>query len=58
MGPQSVRKKSLRDYTDDELYEILQKNETCDLSMLSGICSEVLRRMITKEKNDKEISHI
>jgi hypothetical protein len=58
MDTQSVRKKSLRDYTDDELYEILQKNETCDLSILSGICSEVLRRMITEEKKGKTISHI
>jgi len=42
--------KSLREYTDDELYEILEHNEIIDLCRLSGICSEVLRRQIKQSK--------
>lgn len=37
--------KSLRDYTDDELIAYLDKNMTTDLSKMSGLVSEILRRM-------------
>jgi hypothetical protein len=40
--------KSLRDYTDDELIAFLEKNESMTLSRLSGITSEILRRMNEK----------
>lgn len=40
--------KSLRDYKNSELLEILQKNEVTDLQKLSGICSEILRRINEK----------
>jgi hypothetical protein len=37
--------KPLNDYTDDELIEIIQKNQEIELLLLAGICSEILRRM-------------
>ncbi len=47
--------KMLRDYTDDELYEILKLNHETDLRVLAGISSEVLRRMIEEKRfNVKE----
>jgi len=42
--------KSLKDYTDDELYEFLQHNNCIELTKLAGICSEVLRRQLEKER--------
>lgn len=36
--------KALKDYTDDELYEFIDKNENTDTGVLAGICSEILRR--------------
>ena len=38
--------RSLQDYSDRELMEILERNETQDLRILGGISSEVLRRAI------------
>ena len=40
--------KSLKEYTDQELKEFLDKNEQIDLTDLAGICSEILRRMLNK----------
>ncbi len=40
--------KKLSEYTDDELNEFLNNNQILELSVLAGICSEVLRRMIKK----------
>jgi len=36
---------SLREYTNAELIELLQHNNTLELRCLSGILSEILRRM-------------
>lgn len=44
--------KPLKDYTDDELYGFLQRNESTDTAVLGGICSEILRRMIHKNRNE------
>lgn len=43
-----MRHNDLKDYSDLELYEILQKNISHDLKELAGICSEVLRRMLIR----------
>ncbi len=45
------KRRPLKDYSDEELYLILQDNSNIDLQELSGFCSEVLRRMIEKEKS-------
>lgn len=42
--------KSLKDYTNDELIEIINFNETTSLLRLGGICSEILRRMNESNK--------
>lgn len=42
--------KSLRDYTDEELYQFLDKNEITELTKFAGICSEILRRQIRGDK--------
>lgn len=42
--------KKLKEFTDDELFDILQINDKVQLSHLVGICSEVLRRMLEKER--------
>ena len=44
------RYKSLRDYTDQELIHFLENNTRVEFSRLAGICSEVLRRMIARNK--------
>lgn len=40
-------RKQLKKYTNEELYEILQKNENYEPDALALICSEVLRRYMT-----------
>lgn len=40
--------KSLRDFTNEELIEYLSLNQVTDLRKLSGIMSEILRRMNEK----------
>lgn len=40
--------KSLRDYTDQELIDLLEKNESLMALTLAGICSEILRRQLKK----------
>lgn len=40
--------KSLRDYTNEELISYLDRNESTDLTMMSGLLSEILRRMNEK----------
>lgn len=42
------RYRSLHDYTDEELISYLNNNMTTDLSMMSGLLSEILRRMNEK----------
>lgn len=37
--------KSLKSYTDEELIEALQVNESIEMIRLAGLCSEILRRM-------------
>lgn len=44
MGGNMMRN-TLRDFTNEELLECLEKNQTMELSRLPGICSEILRRM-------------
>ncbi len=48
--------KSLKSFSDDELYEILTKNEVIESSLLAFISSEILRRIIEKEKSKQETS--
>lgn len=36
--------KSLKEYTQIELYKVLDNNESHDALTLAGICSEILRR--------------
>jgi len=38
--------KRIRNYTDDELKKMLEANESLDLRILTGVCSEILRRKI------------
>lgn len=45
-------KKCLNQFTDEELYEILQKNEITSLDVLAAVSSEVLRRMIQRQRNE------
>src|SRR5271166_6107995 len=47
--------KSLKDYTDRELYEVLENNMSTNLNELSGICAEVLRRILKKDLTIKEV---
>lgn len=44
--------KRLDEYTLEELYEFLKGNEKEELSILAGVCSEVLRRQL-KEQLEK-----
>lgn len=44
--------KKLKDFTNDELFDVIQKNESVDTSILGAICSEILRRMLTENKRD------
>ncbi len=37
--------RSLRDFTNEELISCLNNNETTDLSKMTGLLSEILRRM-------------
>ena len=55
-------RKSLREYTYEELEKAIDNNETTELSELIGICSEILRRMINgfyicNEYKNEENSH-
>ena len=38
--------KSLRDYTDKELYKFLDAIGTTETTILTGICAEILRRKL------------
>jgi hypothetical protein len=44
------RYNSLGDYSDDEIFEILQNNDFENYKDLACICSEVLRRILVKER--------
>ena len=44
-------KQSLKDYTDKELIDILNMNESMEGSKLTYFCSEILRRM----NNNKDL---
>lgn len=41
-----LKYKSLRDFTDEVFYSVLDRNLITDLKELAGICSEILRRQI------------
>jgi hypothetical protein len=41
----NIPRKRLRDYTNEELIEIINDNENVDLYTVSGYLSEILRRM-------------
>jgi len=43
--------KSLCDYSNDELYEILCANESIETRKLVGPCCEVLKRIIEQNRN-------
>jgi hypothetical protein len=42
-------RKPLKDYTNEELHNILEDNENIDSTELTYICSEVLRRWMSVE---------
>jgi hypothetical protein len=44
--------KSLKEFTDDELYKVLSDNENISTYTLACICSEVLRRMIEEKRRN------
>lgn len=46
--------KNLRDYTDEELYRFLEKNEDVDTGVLACICSEILRRQLKPAERTTE----
>jgi|GEM_PF-6811770 len=48
-------RKPLRQYTDLELRELLEMNESIELPTLAGICSEVLRRIMPKIEGESSI---
>ena len=41
-----VPNRSLRDYIEKELMDILDHNDSTDLNLLGAFCSEILRRQI------------
>lgn len=43
------KKVPLKDYTNGELIEFLENNESAELSRLGGISSEILRRILNGE---------
>lgn len=43
-------KKSLKEYSNEELYEILNNNESIAVGDLACFCSEVLRRQIQDKR--------
>lgn len=43
--------KALKSYSNQELLEFLEENEATDMNVLSGICSEILRRKIKEDEN-------
>lgn|GEM_PF-5764166 len=45
-----IQKEKLKDFSDEELLECLNKNEELDASFLACICSEVLRRRLNIAK--------
>lgn len=46
-----IEHKALRDYTDNYLKMILDRNEVIDIRILCAICSEVLRRMLNEKES-------
>ena len=46
--------RSLKSFSDQELYDILRDNESVVVRYLSWISSEVLFRMIKKQREDHE----
>jgi hypothetical protein len=54
-----MMKKSLKGYTNTELFETLKHNETLTALELSGFCSEILRRQIyLYEKYQESIKQV
>ena len=49
------KKQSLKDFSDDEIFLILSKNEVSDYPVLACICSEVLRRQMEKERQPNSV---
>lgn len=49
-----MNKKKLTEYTDDELFDILQKNYNTKSLDLCYFCSEVIRRQLLKERVNNE----
>ena len=41
----NIPRKSLKDYTNEELITFLDNNECVELNMLTGFVAEILRRM-------------
>ncbi len=44
---------SFRDYTDNELYECLEKNGGINHEDLTRICAEVLRRLLKELRDER-----
>lgn len=52
IGRMQPNSKPLKELTDEEIFDILSKNETQDLHVLAGVCSEVLRRQLQNQLSD------
>lgn len=50
-----LQRKPLSKFTEEELMEILETNQTADCCYLACICSEVLRRMLKEKLNEKRM---
>lgn len=46
--------KSLSKYSDEELYQFLEKNESTTPDVLACVCSEFLRRFVLEMRTHKE----
>ncbi len=44
------KRKPMKDHTDEELYFMMEHNESIDMKELAVYCSEILRRLLEKEK--------
>lgn len=51
-------RKPLKDYTNEELYKVLENNENIPSSELTYICSEVLRRWMSIEVMGKNETYL
>lgn len=44
---------TLRDYSDEDLKNLLDQYETIDRRLMAGVCAEILRRQLSKSEKEK-----